>query len=202
MKRLPSLLFSILLVMALAACAPKGPPTPSVADLQATALAQAQTQIALTLAAVPTATLPPTAFPTPMPLLPTEAPVETATAAPAAELAPALPVVSSPTEGEANPCAEPLSKMKGPQVEITFNNKTNGDLSLYLYSYITPFGCGTGNVTLEPNGSTVMEVPKGCYDFYGWISGPKDSTPAGYGCLNFDQRINIRPHDLVFVDQL
>lgn len=200
MKRLLSLFFSFLLFAALSACAPKGPPTPSVADLQATALAQAQTQIAMTLAAVPTATLVPTAFPTPQPLLPTALPQETA--AHATELAPALPVLASPIEGEANPCAEPLSKMKGPQVEITFNNKTAGDVSLYLYSYITPFGCGTGNVRLEPNGSTVMSVPKGCYDFYGWISGPKDSTPAGYGCLNFDQRINIRPHDLVFVDQL
>jgi hypothetical protein len=199
MKRSMFVLLSLLAIAALSACAPKGTPTPSVAELQTTAMANAQTQIALTAAAIPTATpLPPTAMPTPIPVLPTEIiqqPIAT------------LPVEPTDIPGDAslssdNPCNGPLSKMKGPHVQVTFNNATQGNVSLYLYIYKTAFGCGVGDVTLAPNASVTTNVPKGCYDFYGWISGPKDSTPAGYGCLNFDQTVNVRRDDLVFKDQI
>ncbi len=92
--------------------------------------------------------------------------------------------------------------MKGPHVDVTFNNTTEGDLSLYLYIYKTAFGCGVGDVALAPSQSVTISVPKGCYDFYGWISGPKDSTPAGYGCLNFNQTVKVKKDTLVFQDQV
>ena len=91
--------------------------------------------------------------------------------------------------------------MEGPQAKVTFKNSTDGDLSLYLYSYKTEFGCGVGNVTIAPLESVTTSVPKGCYDFYGWIDGPRDSTPAGYGCLNFDQSVTVKKDTLTFENQ-
>ncbi len=139
-----------------------------------------------------------------MPELPTEIPQEPLVVP--TELAPIEPTVAVciPVDDSApsdNPCNGLLSKMKGPHVDVTFNNTTKGNVSLYFYIYKTVFGCGVGNVTLAPGESVTTSVPKGCYDFYGWISGPRDSTPAGYGCLNFDQTINVRQNDLVFKDQ-
>jgi len=93
------------------------------------------------------------------------------------------------------------SAVEGPQADVTFTNATDGDLSLYLYSYKTKFGCGVGNVSLEPLDAVTVTVPKGCYDFYGWVTGPKDSTPAGYGCLNFDQTVTVKQDTLVFPSQ-
>lgn len=202
MKRSMFVSLSLLVIAALSACAPKGTPTPSVAELQATAMANAQTQIALTAASMPTATpIPPT--PTPIPVQPTAIIEETVVAPPnQPAVAPdnIVPVDSSAAV-EDNECGGPLSDMHGPQVEITFNNTTDGDLSLYLYSYKTEFGCGIGNVSVAPLESETISVPKGCYDFYGWITGPRDSTPAGYGCLNFDQTIKVKNDTLVFPNQ-
>ncbi len=199
MKRSMFLFLSLLAIAALSACAPKGTPTPSVADLQAVAMANAQTQIALTAAAIPTATqIPPTPEPTPIPMLPTEIPQEVIVVAP--EVAP-LAIPEAVSVSSDNPCNEPLNKMKGPHVEVTFSNTTNGNVSLNLYSYKNAFGCGVGDVFLAPSESVTMSVPKACYEFYGWISGPRDSTPAGYGCLNFDQTILVKQNNVVFKDQ-
>ena len=196
MKRSMSVLLSLLVMAALAACAPKGTPTPSVADLQATAMANAKTQIALTAASIPTATpLPPTPMPTPIPVQPIQPPIVLPTQ-PVVIVAPAAAGSSS-----GDPCNVPLSKMKGPHVEVTFNNTTKGDLSFYLYIYETSFGCGIGNVNIAPLESVTTSVPKGCYDFYGWVNGPKNSTPAGTGCLNFNQTVIVGQDNVVFQDQ-
>jgi hypothetical protein len=203
MKRSMFVFLSLLVIAALSACAPKGAPTPSVADLQATAMANAQTQIALTAASIPTATpLPPTAMPTPIPVQPT-AVIEQPVVAPPTQPAVPVPAASGDVSAavEDNECGGPLSALEGPQADVTFNNTTDGDLSLYLYSYKTEFGCGVGNVSIAPLESVTISVPKGCYDFYGWITGPKDSTPAGYGCLNFDQTIKVKNNTLVFLNQ-
>ena len=209
MKRSMFVFLSLIAIAALSACAPQGTPTPSIAELQATAMANAQTQIALTAASIPTATpLPPTPMPTPIPVQPTaiiEQPVVAPPTQPAVLAPPTVaPVKVVPVDSSAaddNECGGPLSEVEGPLVDVTFNNTTDGDLSLYLYSYKTEFGCGVGNVTLEPLKSVTTSVPKGCYDFYGWITGPKDSTPAGYGCLTFDQTVKVKNDTLVFPDQ-
>ena len=206
MKRSMFVLLSLFAIAALSACAPQGTPTPSVADLQAIAMANAQTQIALTAAPIPTATpLPPTPMPTPILVQPTAIIQQPVVALPQpvsitpTALAGVIPVDASLSSD--NPCGGPLSDVDGPQVQVTFNNITDGDLSLYLYSYKTEFGCGVGNVSLAPFESVTTSVPKGCYDFYGWITGPKDSTPAGYGCLNFDQTVKVKQDTLVYPDQ-
>ncbi|MDO9300294.1 MAG: hypothetical protein Q7T89_02885 [Anaerolineales bacterium] len=204
MKRSMFVFLSLLAIAALSACAPQGTPTPSVAELQATVMANAQTQISLTAASIPTAMpLPPTPMPTPIPVQPTaiiEQPVVAPPTQPAV-LAPAAAIPGVATETSEDECAGPLSEVEGPLAEVTFNNTTDGDLSLYLYSYKTEFGCGVGNVSIAPLESETISVPKGCYDFYGWIDGPKDSTPAGYGCLTFDQTVTVRQNDVIFKDQ-
>ncbi len=142
-----------------------------------------------------------------IPQLEAEANAKLIAAAP--ELAPvvAVPVVIQtdiPGDGSMtsdSPCTGPLSKIKGPQVQVTFTNTTDGDVSLYLYSYKTVFGCGIGDVSIAPFESVTTTIPKACYDFYGWITGSKDSTPAGYGCLNFDQTVTVRQSDVIFKDQ-
>ena len=206
MKRSMFVFLSLFAIAALSACAPQGTPTPSVADLQAIAMANAQTQIALTAASIPSATpLPPTPMPTPIVVQPTAIIQQPVAALPQpvsitpTALAGVIPVDASLSSD--NPCGGPLSDVDGPQVQVTFNNITDGDLSLYLYSYKTEFGCGVGNVSLAPLESVTASVPKGCYDFYGWITGPKDSTPAGYGCLNFDQTVKVKQDTLVYPDQ-
>ena len=65
-KILPILLA---LTILLTACAPQGTPTMAPADVQNTAVAAAWTMVAMTQAAIPTATpLPPTETPSPTPL--------------------------------------------------------------------------------------------------------------------------------------
>ncbi len=56
-------------------------------------------------------------------------------------------------------------------------------------------------MTIAPLESVTTSIPKGCYDFYGWVDGPKDSTPAGYGCLTFDQSVTVKKDTLVFTGQ-
>ena len=205
MKRSMFVLLSLIVIAALSACAPQGTPTPSVAELQAIAMANAQTQIALTAASIPTATpVPPMPMPMPtaIPVQPTvivQQPVVKPLTQPAV-VAPAAAIPGA-TSAASDECSGPLSEVEGPQAQVTFKNSTDGDLSLYLYSYKTEFGCGVGNVTIAPLESVTTSVPKGCYDFYGWITGPKDSTPAGYGCLNFDQTVKVKNDTLVFPNQ-
>jgi hypothetical protein len=204
MKRSMFVLLSLLAIAALSACAPQGTPTPSVAELQAIAMANAQTQIALTAASIPTATpLPPTAMPTPIPVQPTVIVQQPVVAPPTQPvvLAPAAAIPGDASADAEDECGGPLSEVEGPLVDVTFNNTTDGDLSLYLYSYKTEFGCGVGNVTIAPLESVTTSIPKGCYDFYGWVDGPKDSTPAGYGCLTFDQTVTVKKDTLVFPGQ-
>jgi len=198
-------LLSLFAIAALSACSSlQGTPTLSVAELQATAMANAQTQVALTAAAQPTPTpIPPT--PTPIPVQPTPI-IEQTVVAPPAILAPSVvEPAAAPSDGDAveeeNECGSSLEAMDGPRADVTFVNTTDGDLSLYLYNYKTEYGCGVGNITLGPSETVTTSVPKACYDFYGWITGPKDSTPAGYGCLTFDQIVKVKKDTLVFSDQ-
>jgi hypothetical protein len=201
MKRSMFVLLALLAVLALPACSAfGGDPTPSVAELQATAMANAQTQVALTAAAQPTPTpIPPT--PTPIPVQPTPIIEQTVVAPPAQQPAILAPAALEPVATEENECSGSLDEMDGPRADVTFVNTTDGDLSLYLYNYKNEYGCGVGNVTLGPSETVTTSVPQACYDFYGWVTGPKDSTPAGYGCLNFDQTVKVKPDTLVFPDQ-
>jgi hypothetical protein len=200
MKRFMQLLSLLTIIVLLAACAPQAAPTPSLAELQATAMAKAQAQVALTAAAIPTATaIPPTPVP-PTPIPPTEPPVQIVpqTPIPAIVQAPADPLIGAESN-DGNACNSSLNVMKGPHVSVTFINKAKGQVSFYFYIYQTAFGCGFSDVSLDSGDSTTISVPQGCYDFYGWVNGAKPSTPAGYGCFKKDTpaTVTIRADDVI-----
>ena len=184
MKRSTMFLATLLIIAAvgLAACGPQGTPTPSLSELQATAMANAQAQLALTAAAMPTATQIPTQIPTAIPTQPTLQPMlALPTVAPTAA-AVIIPTATKTSGG--NPCNVTLNGVTGPHVDVTFQAVfKSGLLSFYYYMYKTAFGCGFGNVTLNPGDVVTVSIPKACYDFYGWLNGPQPHTPAGYACF-------------------
>jgi len=127
-KILPILLA---LTVLLSACAPQGTPTMAPADVQGTAVSAAWTIVALTQAAIPTATpLPPTETPSPTPL-------PTFTAEPL--IIPTLEPLIMPTatvKADPSDCNKPLDVgAAGPTNPMRIENESGGViyvLSLYL----------------------------------------------------------------------
>jgi len=164
--------------LALSACAPAAAPTPSLAEMQATAVAFAQQQIALTAAAMPTATQPPT--PTLPP--PTEEVVVVEEAVPAILPTLDLPTPVKVSAGGGDPCnSNPLNVVKGGHTDLLIKNNHNQRINLYFYLRETAQGCGYGNVYLDSKESTVVSIPVGCYDFFGWFS--ESGSVDGYACF-------------------
>ena len=162
----------------LSACAPAAAPTPSLAEMQATAVAFAQQQIALTAAAMPTATQPPT--PTLPP--PTEEVVVVEEAVPAILPTLDLPAPVKAPAGGGDPCnSTPLNVVKGQHTDLLIQNKFSQRINLYFYLRETAQGCGYGNIYLDSKESTVVSIPVGCYDFFGWFS--ESGSVDGYACF-------------------
>ena len=130
--------------LVLSACAPAAAPTPSLAEMQATAVAFAQQQMALTAAAMPTATQVP-----PTPTLPPP-PTPTMEGVPAI-----LPTLDLPTPvkvaaGGGDPCnSNPLSNVKGGHTDLLIQNRHSQRINLYFYLRETAQGCGYGNIYLD-----------------------------------------------------
>lgn len=178
-----------ILILALAtsflvgACGPEPEPTLSVADVQATALAAAQTMIAETQAAIPTATpIPPTE--TASPTLPaTNTPVLLPTLELPTNLPPAQPTA-------ADICNDPkhlIPGVDGPKTRYQIINENNVLVNGSLYLSKTPHGeCGYRGFSVPKNGSIVLELPLGCYSAWAWSTDPKKPiNVAGYGlCAN------------------
>ena len=182
MKKLITI--SMLVAVLLTACGPKATPTMNPADVQATAFAAASTMVALTQAAIPTAT----------PVPPTETPVPSPTLAPTL---PPQPTSSIPTlqptavpNSNADPCNAPMaSDPDGPSTTIKIDNQSSGPANVSLFLSKTPFGeCGYRGYSLTKNGSIIVTMPQGCYSVYAWINGKKPSTASGYGCINNDDK--------------
>ena len=162
----------------LSACAPAAAPTPSLAEMQATAVAFAQQQMALTAAAMPTATQPPT--PTLPP--PTEEVVVVEEAVPAILPTLDLPAPVKAPAGGGDPCnSTPLNVVKGQHTDLLIQNKFSQRINLYFYLRETAQGCGYGNIYLDSKESTVVSIPVGCYDFFGWFS--ESGSVDGYACF-------------------
>ncbi len=177
-----------ILILALAtaflvgACGPEPEPTLSVADVQGTALAAAQTMIAETQAAIPTAT--------PIP------PTETASPTPLATSTPLLlPTLDLPTSPPVQPtvadiCNDPkhlIPGVDGPKTRYLIWNENNVPMSGSLYLNKTPHGeCGYRGFSVPKNGSIVLELPIGCYSAWAWSTDPKKPINVdGYGlCAN------------------
>lgn len=167
------------MVVALAACGPTATPTMNPADVQGTAVAAAWTVVAMTQAAIPTATpLPPTETPSPTPL-----PTFTALPPTAAEF-PTQAVFSAPTNipvggPTADPCNAPIAaSAAGHPVKVNLLNKSSGTATLSLYLQKTEFGeCGIYSFVLG-QGNNKVTLLEGCYWAGAFITGPKHSSKS------------------------
>jgi hypothetical protein len=175
MKKLITI-FALLAVL-LTACAPQTPATPTP-DVLATANSAASTMIALTMAAIPTAT----------PIPPTETPPPSATTAPTLALPPTssiptLPPTFTPNASGEDNCIHPLNMGEaGPGHRTLIRNQTGGSVNISLNLYNpNAFGqCGAISASLAKNGSTTIELPAGDWYAYAWVTkGQKQYTSSG-----------------------
>jgi hypothetical protein len=178
-KVLPILLALSLLLTACGSQEP-APPTVSAVDIQNTAVAGAQTMIALTELAKPTATpLPPTETPSPTPL-PTFTPPP---------VIPTLEQLILPTatvaSSDPNNCNRLLNIAEaGPTKNVRIENtlKSTVNLSLTLWEP-NQFGqCGSIGYQLTKNQNLKVGIPSGSWYAYAWVLGTGDvaqSTAEG-----------------------
>jgi len=170
-----------IIVLIVSACGTAPEPTPSVIDIQNTAVAMAFTSIAITKAAMPTNTPIPTQIPT---LAETPTPFPT--------LPPPVPPTSIvPANTQVDPCNEPPpANPEGVTVRVKFVNKSKGMVNL-AFGMVQENGkgeCGTYNFTIGPNTSPQFTVLAGCYWGYAWITG------------NNTQSIAKSPYDICLTD--
>jgi hypothetical protein len=180
---------TIIMVIILSACGPTPAPSLSAVNIQETAIAGAWTVVAMTQAAIPTATLiPPTEAPSPTPL-PTFTPLPLPTSA-----FPTQPVFGAPTNippggATADPCNQFLAAdAPGHYVKVLIKNKTTGygTLSLALTEK-TVFGeCGYRGFPYGAGESIVISILEGCYWAQTYINGKKPSTAVGGFCVRAD----------------
>jgi len=181
MKR-NALVIGVILVLLVSACAPQAAPTANPVDIQHTAEAGAQTMVAETQAAIPTASLvPPTET-----LLPT---------APATETPPPLPTLSTPgalptniptftpqapnNSTDANNqdvCNQPLTAWQGPTANFTIANQTKpaGTIVLSMYVVTTMGQCGYLIITGDS-----FSGPIGQYSAGAFITGKQNFKAFG-----------------------
>lgn len=155
---------TVIVIMLASACGPTPEPTPSILEIQDTAVALALTSVAMTKAAMPTNTLIPTQIPTLA-----ETPIPFPTLPPLAS--PTSPVAVVPTNTQTNPCNEPPPfDPQGTTVRVRFVNKSKGmvNLALGMLQENDEGECGTYNFTIGPRMSPEFTVLAGCY--WGWAS--------------------------------
>jgi hypothetical protein len=172
------LIAAIILTILLSACGAKPVPTVDPAQVQASAIAAANTMVAMTQAAMPTETpIPPTVAPTDTPQpTPTIPPIDT------------IPVLASPTTAPASSSSSDeckfLSVSKGEKMaKIVFNNRTGVLMGVSFYLKKNAFGdCGYWSTQVKPNSSiTITNLPTGCYYVGTWtLSGKPDFQNLGY----------------------
>jgi hypothetical protein len=171
----------VALAFLLTACgAEPAPPTMSAADINSTAIAAAQTMVAQTQAAIPTATpLPPTETPSPTPL-PTFTPPP---------VIPTLEQLILPTatvaSSDPNNCNRLLNVAEaGPTKNVRIENtlKSNVNLSLTLWEPNLFGQCGSLGYQLTKNQQLKVGLPSGSWYAYAWVLGTGDvaqSTAEG-----------------------
>jgi hypothetical protein len=184
MKNKAPYIISIFMVVVLAACGPTPAPTMNPADAQGTAVAAAWTVVAMTQAAIPTATpIPPTETPSPT-ALPTFTPLSPPTleAFPTQSVFVAIPtnppVAGGPT---ADACQKPITgKTAGPKVKTRIINQSGGSVVLSLYLSKTLFGeCGIYHFNIDPRGSISVELLEGSYFAGAFVTGKQDTKAFG-----------------------
>ncbi len=195
MKRI--LFVASVLAFLLTACGPKATPTIDPAQVQASAVAAANTMVALTQAAIPTATpIPPTPIPTDTPLpSPTPIPLPTLST----QTQPTVPPASGGSSGD--PCNAPMDVAQaGPTFLLVIRNNTKGLITVTIgISTKNKFGqCGYLSFSNIPRGQNVSaQVPQtlggSCYWAYAWINDPKQQTNVSGGgyCWNNKDKVYL-----------
>jgi len=195
MKRI--LFVASVLALLLTACGPQATPTIDPAQVQASAVAAANTMVALTQAAIPTATpIPPTPIPTDTPL-PSPTPIPLPTLATQAQ--PTVPPSSGGSSGD--PCRAPMDVAQaGPTFPLLIRNNTKGPVTITIgISTKNKFGqCGYLSWSNIPKGNSILvQVPQtlggSCYWAYAWINDPKkQATVSGGGyCWNNSDKVTM-----------
>lgn len=183
---------SLLLVIT-AACAP-AVPTVDPVQIQASAVAAANTMVAMTQAAIPTPTeIPPTPVPSPTPL-----PSPTLVALPTLDLG-AAPTPAPASTTSSDPCNAPMSANPlGKMTKVLISNANKGSIVLSLYLYKTPFGeCGYRGFNVGGNSSLIVTMPQGCY-FAGAFVNTGKAQSKSFGdalCMNNPDKwvLNVGP---------
>jgi hypothetical protein len=189
MKSFSTLTLILVIALIIGACGAEAPlpATLSVVDMQNTAAAVAQTMIAQTQAAIPTATpIPPTETPTNTPLPtntfpPVPSPAGTLTQAPSG---------SSGGEGECT--VRPMPEvLQGEKVKIRINNSTQATMRLSVYLN-DPKQCGYRAYNLEPGGALVLtDLVEGCYTLFAWNVDPDNYfiVTNGTSCVDSSYQV-------------
>lgn len=167
---------AVVMSLILSACTAAAP-TVDPLQVQASAVAGANTMVALTQAAIPTATpIPPTPLPSP-----------TAPPSPTSQALPTLSTDGSPTveptsgNTGTDPCNAPMSSSPtGPLTTLKIDNGTKAPVTVSIYLYKTKFGeCGYRGYNLGPLDSVYLtDLPQGCYSAFALVNDPKKPSKA------------------------
>jgi len=159
-----------LIISACGAPAPQATPTANAVDLQGTIAAAAFTSIAETQAAIPTATLSPTATVT-------NTPAATITSLPQPALEATLAPIPGGNSGAGDPCINKVlsDSLEGKTIKIRIDNPTKGTImvSVYLLQAGPQSVCGYRSYTLAAGQSLVInDLVEGCYTLWAWNPDP------------------------------
>ena len=206
MKRISFVI--VLLTLLLSACAP-ATPTVDPAQIQASAVAAANTMVALTQAAIPTETpVPPTPPPSPTPLpSPTLLALPTLSIQTPATVPPATGGTGGGGNPSGDPCQAPLAaNPAGPKITVVVANSSKGSVILSLYLAKTTFGeCGYRAFNLSAGQSASASLPVGCYSAGAFVTDPKKGPykAFGYGCFKGDAKgtVTVGTSNIIKISQ-
>lgn len=190
MKRFSILIQVIAITLIISACGAgetQATPTINPVDLQSTLVAAASTLVAETQAAIPTATIPPTATLT-------STPAFTPTIPPLPTLGATFTASPVPNPYVGDPCINTLlpASLEGEKIKIRIDNPTRGtiNVSVYLQQSGPQSVCGYRGYTLTAGDSLVIgDLIEGCYSLWAWNPDPKDyfMVTNGTHCLDTSQ---------------
>ncbi len=190
MKRFSILIQIITITLIISACGAgesQATPTINPVGLQSTLVAAASTLVAETQAAIPTATIPPTATLT-------STPAFTPTIPPLPTLGATFTASPVPNPYVGDPCINTLlpASLEGEKIKIRIDNPTRGtiNVSVYLQQSGPQSVCGYRGYTLTAGDSLVIgDLIEGCYSLWAWNPDPKDyfMVTNGTHCLDTSQ---------------
>jgi hypothetical protein len=181
MKQILFVLAALALLSSAACAQTPASPTVDPGQIQASAVAAANTMVALTQAAIPTDTQ--------MPPTPLSSPTDQSTPTPFAlpTLDNSFPTASAPTLAPASGgtsvanCNQPLAlKTGGPKTPLHIINSTKGTANIGLYLSLNAFGdCGFVRTSpIAKNGSADYTLPAGCYYPTAYVNDPNHQSTA------------------------